>query len=197
MHDDYELAKKALDNSKVIAFPTETVMGFGIYYDDECAYHLLNSIKRRPEDKPYTLMLSSVGDIDKYAYLTIRDRQIINKFMPGPLTMLLKVKEGLPYHVTNGSDVIGIRVPDFKIPLEIINYVGKPLLVPSANRSGMPPLMDSEAVREEFKDELGYVVNGNALNGVPSTIVDFTKSEIKIIREGPISLEDIKKCLEE
>lgn len=193
--NEFELAKKVLESSNVIAFPTETVMGLGVFFDDENAYHKLNEIKRRPEDKPYTLMISSINEIEKYAYLTLRDRQIINRFMPGPLTVLLNAKDNVPSYVTHGTKVIGIRVPDMQIIRDLIEYVGKPLLVPSANRSGQKPLLTFEEVKNEFGNEIGFIYEGNSLNGVPSTIVDLTKGSVKIIREGPISIEDIKRSL--
>ena len=100
--------KKALLDGKVVSFPTETVMGLGVIYDDYQAYNLLNQIKRRPEDKPYTLMLGDKKDIEKYAYLTERERKIIDKFVPGPITLLLKAKEIVPGFVTHNTGIIGL-----------------------------------------------------------------------------------------
>ena len=193
--NEFIFAKKALDESKVIAFPTETVMGLGVYYNDYTAYQLLNKIKGRPEDKPYTLMLGSVDEVDKYAYLSDRDNKIIKAFMPGAITVLLKSKSNVPGYVTHNTGVIGIRVPDFKLIQDLISFCEKPLLVPSANKSGKKPALTSIEVKEIFKDELGYILEGNALGGVPSTIVDLTGEQVKIVREGPISLKDIENVL--
>lgn len=187
--------KKALEESKVVAFPTETVMGLGVFYDDYDAYRLLNSIKRRPEDKPYTLMLGDVNDIEKYAYINDRDKKIIKAFMPGPITMLLKCKDNVPSYVTHNSEIIGIRVPKMLDICQLINYAGKPLLVPSANRSGEKPCLTYQEVIEVFKDEVSYVYHKDALGDKPSTIVDLTGETIKIIREGSISLKDIERSL--
>ena len=191
---EFEIAKSKLDQSQVIAFPTETVMGLGVYFDDRKAYDTLNSIKRRPEDKPYTLMLSNVRDIEKYAFVSDRDRKIIKAFMPGPVTLLLKSKN-VPDYVTHGTGIIGIRVPDMPLVQELINYCGKPLLVPSANRSGDRPALTSFEVKNIFGDELGYVFEEDSLGQKPSTIIDLTSEQVKILREGPISLEDINKVL--
>ena len=95
LRDDFEKAKKVLDNSSVIAFPTETVMGLGVYFDDEKAIKRLNEIKRRPPDKPYSLMLSNSSEIERYAYVDERAKKVIKTFMPGEITILLKVKENL------------------------------------------------------------------------------------------------------
>ena len=188
-------AKRVLENSGVIAFPTETVFGFGVYFDDINAYNLLNQIKRRPEDKPYTMMLSNKEEIEKYAYLTPRDKKIIGAFIPGPITVLLKAKEIVPNHVTHGTGIIGLRVPDMKNIQDLLAFLGKPLLVPSANRSGEKPFLTKEEVRKEFGEEIGYIYPENALGLAPSTIIDLTGDDVKIVREGPLSLEDIRRIL--
>lgn len=192
---EFEIAKKALDESKVIAFPTETVMGLGVYYDDYIAYKLLNEIKGRPEDKPYTLMLGSVSSIEKYAYISNRDKKIIDSFMPGEITILLKSRKNVPNYVTHNTGIIGIRVPNLNLIQNFINYLNKPLLVPSANRSGEKPALTSLEVKEIFNNEVAYVFEGEAKGGVPSTVVDLTGEEVKIVREGPISIKDIQKVL--
>ena len=192
---DFSLAKEVLDNSGVVAFPTETVMGLGIYFDDKKAYDYLNKIKNRPEDKPYTLMLGNKEDISKYAYVSDRDMLIINKCIPGPITLLLKAKENVPGYVTHNTGVIGVRVPDMDLVCNFINYCQRPLLVPSANKSGEKPALTSNEVKKIFSDEVGFIFEGSANGGVPSTIIDLTQEQVKILREGPISINDINKIL--
>ena len=192
---EFEKAEKVLDNSGVIAFPTETVMGLGVYFDDKKAYDYLNEIKRRPEDKPYTLMLSNIKDIEKYAYISDDASKIIKAFMPGSITILLKAKDTVPGYVHHNSGVIGIRVPDVKKTLELLSYLEKPLLVPSANRSGEKPALDSNEVKKIFKDEVGYILEGKSTGGVPSTIVDLAGEQVKILREGPIRESEILSVL--
>ncbi len=194
---EFKLAKNALDDSQVIAFPTETVMGLGVYYDDYKAYNLLNKIKNRPEEKPYTLMLGDVSDISTYAYVDERTNKIINAFMPGSVTLLLRAKENIPGYVTHNTGIIGVRVPNLKQLLDFIKYCGKPLLVPSANKSGEKPAVNSDEVKRIFKEEIKYIFEGQAPGGVPSTIIDLTGEEVKILREGPISKIDIERVLKE
>ena len=181
-------AKEALFNHGVIAFPTETVMGLGVLYNDYEAYQKLNKVKERPEDKPYTLMLHSVSEIEKYAVVDERIRRVINKFMPGPLTILVPVKNNsVPAYVTHGTNVIGMRVPVNKEAREVLLKAELPLLVPSANKSGKQPATSSKEVEEIFGNEIDFIVSGNAQLGVPSTIVDLTKETPKVVREGAIS----------
>ena len=192
---EFEQAKAVLDNSGVVAFPTETVMGLGIYFDDYNAYQYLNKIKNRPEDKPYSMMLGDISDIEKYAFVNDRDFKIIKAFMPGAITVLLNAKDVVPRYVTHNTGVIGIRVPDMDTLLDFIKYCGKPLLVPSANKSGEKPALNSEEAVAIFKNEVGYIFKGTCPGGIPSTIVDLTGEQVKILREGPISFEDIKQVL--
>lgn len=195
LRKDFELAKNALDKSQVIAFPTETVMGLGVYYNDFEAYNLLNKIKCRPEDKPYTLMLGDVNDISKYAYIDERAAKVIRAFMPGEITILLRSKN-VPDYVTHKTGIIGIRVPNLKELQEFLCYIKTPLLVPSANKSGEKPALSSDEVKHIFLNELGYIFEGTAKGGVPSTLVDLTNKEVKIYREGNIKLKDILDVIE-
>ena len=192
---EFEAAKKALESSQVIAFPTETVMGLGVLFNDFNAYNLLNRIKRRPEEKPYTMMLSNKSEISNYAYVDKRAEKVIDAFMPGEITILLKSKDNVPNYVTHGTGVIGVRVPNLPELLEFLNYVKTPLLVPSANRSGEKPALNSDKVKKIFGNELGYVFEGSAKGGIPSALVDLTGEEVKIYREGNIKLADILRAL--
>lgn len=188
-------ASKHLYNHGVVAFPTETVMGLGVIYDDNEAYNRLNIIKNRPEDKPYSLMIPDVSMINQYAEVSLLAQKIINVFLPGPLTILLPAKESLPVWVTHGSGVVGIRVSSHLLTKELLNEVKKPLLVPSANKSGEKPCMTSDEVKIAFKDELNYIIEGEAEGGVPSTIISLINDDIKIIREGEISLQMIMEAI--
>ena len=189
--EEYVFAKLALDSSKVIAFPTETVMGLGVYFDDFIAYQNLNAIKNRPEDKPYTMMVADRDDIEKYAFIDDRAKKIIHSLMPGEVTLLLKAKNNVPSYVTHGTGIIGIRIPNLDDLRGFLRAIGRPLLVPSANKSGEKPAMSSSEVKQIFTDELGYVFDGEANSGRPSTIIDLSGDEVKIIREGNVSLETV------
>lgn len=191
MNKEYKNALETLNNHQVIAFPTETVFGLGVFFDDEKAYHLLNEIKRRKEDKPYTMMLDATNRISDYAFLDEKYLPIINKYMPGSLTILVKSKSNVPAYVTHNTGVIGIRIPSNKEALNLLKYIKKPLLVPSANRRDEKPALNDEEVKTIFGDEIKAVIKGKAIGGLPSTIIDLTGEQIKIVREGPISIEEL------
>ena len=187
----YQLALDALNNHQVIAFPTETVFGLGVFYDDYEAYNLLNKIKRRREDKPYTMMLSCINKISDYAIIDDKYLPIIKKYMPGSLTILVKSKDNVPNYVTHNTGVIGIRIPSNFEALALLKYVGKPLLVPSANRADQKPALNDKEVKDIFGDEVKVIIPGESKSGEPSTIIDLTGDKIKLVRQGPISLDDL------
>ena len=192
LEKEIEIAKEKLLKHGVVAFPTETVMGLGVLYNDREAYDKLNQIKRRPEDKPYTLMVKSVDDLAKYGVINEVTQRVIDAFMPGSITILVPVKENsVPDYVTHNSNVIGMRVPTNLEAISLLEKVEIPLLVPSANRSGEKPALNSDEVKRIFGDELDFVISGEAQNEVPSTIVDLTKEAVKVVREGPIDERDI------
>ena len=195
MNELFEQALEALNNHQVIAFPTETVFGLGVFYDDYEAYQLLNQIKRRREDKPYTMMLSCVNKINDYAIIDDKYLPIIKKYMPGSLTILVKSKDNVPSYVTHDTGVIGIRIPSNFEALALLKYVGKPLLVPSANRVDQRPALNDGEVIDIFGDEIKVIIPGESKSGEPSTIVDLTGEEIKLIRKGPISLEELSRLI--
>ena len=186
------LAKTALEQGGVVAFPTETVMGLGVVFNNRKAYDKLNKVKERPEDKPYTMMVANVEDISKYAIINEATQRVIDAFMPGSITILVNVKKNsVSSYVTHNTDIIGIRIPtniEARVLLEMVNI---PLLVPSANKSGSKPALNSDEVKEIFGSELDFVMPGKAKGEVPSTIVDLTKETPKVVRPGPISEKEI------
>ena len=191
MKNFLEDALKALNDHQVIAFPTETVFGLGVFYDDYQAYNLLNKVKNRHEDKPYTMMLYDINEINKYADVDKKYLPIIKKYMPGSLTILVKAKENVPNYVTHNTKIIGIRIPSNKEALDLLSFVKKPLLVPSANKADQKPALNDEEVKAIFGDEIRVIIPGEAIGGQASTIIDLTGDEIKLIRKGPIPLEEL------
>lgn len=191
--DDIEMIN-GLIKGEVVGFPTETVYGLGCIYDNIDAFNKLVQVKKRPPNKPFTLMLGKDFDFSEYAYLDDNIQRIIDKYVPGAITLLLKPKENLPFQVKLNSVSIGIRVSSNIKLQELIYKVGKPLLVPSANLSGMPPLTKCEDVYNQFKGEIPYIIDDVCLNGAPSTIVDVSnKNKISLIRQGDIPFEEIER----
>ena len=190
-------AAKLLKEGKVIAFPTETVYGLGVVYDDQKAYDSLCQIKRRPPEKPFTLMLADVKEVGKYADLNKQAKALVEAFMPGQFTLITKANEGLPAWCVSNTGNVGIRIADYDLIRDLIRKTGKPLLVPSANRSGEQPATTAYDVVEVFGEELAAVVEGESISNIPSTIVFVGDKYSDVFREGAVKIEDIKRVISE
>lgn len=187
-------APRLLKEGRIIAFPTETVFGLGVRFDDPAAYAELVRVKRRPPDKPFTLMGGDNIDIARYGVVTPAVARVLKAFWPGPLTVLLSPQPGLPEHVTLESGKIGIRVSGDKRVRDLIDETGVPLLVPSANRSGEEPARSEAQVAKIFGEEVAACIRGVCAETKPSTIVDLSsEGQVVLIRAGEISLTDIKE----
>ena len=188
-------AAKILKDGGLIAFPTETVFGLGVVYDNKAAYDRLNAVKRRPPEKPYTMMLADPEDAAKYGDLNEKAKKLVKAFMPGQFTLICKAKTPLPEWCVSKENTVGIRVPDMKVIRDMIREVGKPLLVPSANKSGETPANNDNEALSIFKNEIDAIIKGESNSKTPSTIVLVDGENYKIIREGNVTLEQIKEVL--
>lgn len=195
---DIKSAAKILGDEQVLAFPTETVYGVGVVFDSKLAFGRLVEIKRRPPNKPFSLMCSSLEQAYEYIEVGPRTKKIMEKFLPGEVTVLVKAKEELPEHVTLGTQIIGIRVPRSEFVSCLIAEVGKPLLVTSANKSGEPTTKFYDEVIKTYGDELPGIVKGDCESLIPTTIVNLVEDDkITLVREGPVPFETIKAFWEE
>ena len=184
----------ALQNHKIIALPTDTVYGVGVMYGDLNDLQRLKNAKHRPETKPIPMMVSSIEHMEQVAVVDERVKKIAKQFLPGALTLVLKVKDSVPKEYTNGLDTIAIRIPDEPFILHVIDELNAPLLVTSANQSGAKTALTSDDVLDQLPDIDGLVL-GKCRALQASTIVDCTQENLKILREGPITLEQLEACL--
>jgi len=192
---DYKLAIEYLNNDEVIALPTETVMGLAVKASSLSAYTRLIEIKNRPLNKAFPLIVSSIEEIEKYAYVDEITKKVIEAFMPGPLTIILKKKESVDPRITNNKDTIAIRIPDDKTLLKIVKGLKEPILLTSANKSGEEACITSEEVINIFNDEVPLVIKGKCEYNIASTIVEIKDKSVNIIREGKITKEEIERLI--
>jgi len=193
--NNIEEAIKVLLAGGLLAFPTETVYGLGVLATSKDNYDKLVKAKNRHPDKPFTLMISKTKQVEKYLEVNDLTRKIIDKCMPGALTLILKAKMGVPDYVDHGTGFVGIRMPDDKFVLDLIDTVDEPLFVPSCNKADEPPCINALEVKSAFKDELDACIDGNCNGGVPSTIIKVDGDKITLIRQGNLKLEDIMEAI--
>lgn len=186
-----------IKDGELVSFPTDTIFGVGCIYDQKEAFDKLVALKKRPPEKPFTLMLSNKELIKEFAYVNDRINRVIDSFLPGELTLILKVKNTYPW-VSLNSTTIGIRVSGLKEVCSMIERVNKPLLVTSVNESGQSPLNDFASIKSEFDGKIKAIVNlkGYKNSSTASTIVYMVEDEIKLIRQGKIDYQDIYKVWE-
>lgn len=189
-----ELPKKLLRDGGIIAFPTETVFGLGVRFDKKGSFERLIKVKERPETKPFTMMLGRKEQIFDLAYVDDRQRKVIERLLPGELTIILKKKSCIPDYVTLGGDTIGLRVPGHERLRSFLDEVGVPLLVPSANKSGEPPTKSVDEIIEVFKDEIDCVIDGTTGDSIPSTVVSLVGDKPVILRQGKITKQEIDEA---
>ena len=192
---ELEKISKDLRIGKVAIFPTETVYGIGANVVDESAVKKIYKIKNRPRNKAINVLVSDIKMVWSVAkdILPLEER-IIEEFFPGPLTIILKKNDNVPSVVTAGGETIGVRMPANDIALKIIDKAGIPLATTSANLSGEDSAINMKMLKEKFMPEEVLVIDGGESKiGVASTIIQVENENIKIIRQGSITKEEIEE----
>lgn len=188
-----ELAE-ILKSNGVISVPTDTVFGICARINSKIAHDKLMTVKNRPQNKSLPVMCSNKEQIESVAKLNEKSEKLIKYFMPGPITLVLKKNNNLPSYVTNGKETIAIRMATSPILEKLIIEVGSPLFMTSANQSGKKECTNLDEI-EKNCPLLDGMMEGNVIFSKGSTIVDCTSDEIQILREGPISMEQIKNII--
>ena len=191
--ENIEDVVKVLQHGHVVAFPTETVFGLGVKFGSLEYLEKIYELKKRDHSKAVTLMVAKREDIEQYAYVDEKTKKVINAFMPGMITLILKKKDLIDDSYTAGLKTIGIRIPDDPFVLQLLEKVG-PMLVTSANISGTPALLNDQEVYETFQGRIPLIVKGKCVNNLASTVVQVYE-EVKILRQGLISQEMIEEVL--
>lgn len=177
-------AASVIKNGGLVAFPTETVYGIAVNFLDPSALDKLYKVKNRPRSKPFTIHVSNLEMLGKMGCsLTKEAARLAEKFWPGPLTIILKSKNG---------ESLGFRMPANKVALELIDSAGVPVVAPSANISGGVPPKEAKEVLEQLDGKIDILIDtGKTDLGMESTVLDLTGSEPKILREGAIKKKEI------
>ena len=181
--DQYiNLANDALENGEVIVYPTDTLYGFGVDATNTEAIYKLNRLKGRIQ--PLSIVLESVEHLHDFAKFNDEIETQMNELFPGRYTALLPAKESdLSPFVQNGSQKIGVRIPDHFFPVKLVKLLGKPIITTSINRHGNDPLNDVTQVEIDFPN-VDIFEDSNHSPSKGSTIIDFSSSPPIIIREG-------------
>lgn len=199
--EDSKFIKEAAECIKkdgIVAFPTETVYGLGANaLKAECVKKIFEA-KGRPQDNPLIIHVAS-KEIDKYVKNVPEvAKKLMDKFWPGPLTLILEKRDIVPMQTSANLNTIGIRMPNNKVALELIKESGVPIAAPSANISGRPSPTTIDVCVEDLKGKVDYIIGGEKCDvGLESTIVDCTVEPPLVLRPGGITLEMLRTIRED
>jgi L-threonylcarbamoyladenylate synthase len=195
--DDEQIKKASgiLNNGGLVAFPTETVYGLGADATNAEAVVKIFQAKGRPQDNPLIIHVNNFEMIGEYVKeVPAIAKDIMQKFWPGPLTILLNKSDKIPYATTAGLDSVGVRMPSNIIARQLIAYAAVPIAAPSANISGRPSPTEVERCIEDLMGKVDCIVGGGRCEvGLESTIVDCTVDPPCILRPGAITLDMLKE----
>ncbi len=192
-----ETAASYIKSGGIVAFPTETVYGLGANVFDEAAIAKIFEAKRRPSDNPLIAHVGSLGQISELAEEVPEfAKLLIEKFFPGPLTLVLKRSERVPLLATAGLETVGVRMPASSLANEFLRACGTPVVAPSANLSGRPSPTTWEAVFEDLDGRIDCILQGAPTDiGLESTVVDCSEEVPLILRSGAVSLESLREIV--
>ena len=192
-----EYAASSLKNGNIGIFPTDTVYGIGCDSLNSDSIHKLYTAKKRNLNNPINVLISDFNMLKNFVLpLNNIEKKLIDMFWPGALTIIFKKSNLVPDILTSNLETVGIRMPNNKVCLELINKFGFPIATSSANISKKMPYTDiNDDIINDFKDNVDFIINsGKICSGIPSTIVEVNSNDIIILRNGSISKNDISSA---
>jgi len=192
-------AATLLRDGQIVAFPTETVYGLGADALRPEAVQRIFAAKGRPADNPLIVHVAEVADVEPLvARIDARARLLMERFWPGPLTLVLPKAARVPNQVTAGLDTVAVRLPAHPVALALIRQAAKPIAAPSANRSGRPSPTVARHVYEDMDGRIPLILDGGACTvGVESTVLDLTEEAPVVLRPGGVTPEALRELLGE
>lgn len=190
-------AAEIIKSGGLVAFPTETVYGLGADGLNPIAAAKIFEIKKRPSFNPLILHISEKNDLHKYSlYDDEGIDNLIQKFWPGPLTLVLPKSDLVPDIITSGNDTVAVRMPNHQVALSLIEKSGKPIAAPSANQFGQLSPTEAEHVKKSLGNKVDMILDGGKCKvGVESTIIQFKSGKFYLLRPGGISKEEIENVI--
>ena len=197
---DYSLLAEAAEIIKkggLVAFPTETVYGLGADSFNEAAVKNIFKAKGRPSDNPLISHIADESELSLFAReIPETAYKLIKNFWGGPLTIILKKREGIPDSVTAGLDTVAVRMPSHSIANALIKLSGTPIAAPSANLSGSPSPTTSKHCIDDLYGLVDMIIDGgDSMIGIESTVLDLSGEIPTILRPGEITLDDLKEVI--
>ncbi|MFI4795569.1 L-threonylcarbamoyladenylate synthase, partial [Listeria monocytogenes] len=194
----FQEAAKLLQGGECVAFPTETVYGLGADATNQAAVQKIYEAKGRPSDNPLIVHIARREQMDQFvASYPAKAIQLMEKFWPGPLTVILPLKkDSLATNVSAGLSTVGVRMPEHPVSLALIGTANIPIAAPSANRSGKPSPTTASHVIEDLDGKIAGIIDGGATGvGLESTVIDCSLEIPIILRPGGVTKEQIEQII--
>lgn len=194
-----QVAGDIIREGGLVAFPTETVYGLGADALNASASRKIYEAKGRPSDNPLIVHIAEFSDLEKIAAEIPKEaRMLSDAFWPGPLTMIVRKNDKVPYETTGGMDTVAVRMPNHPVALALIRAGGGYIAAPSANTSGRPSPTLAEHVAEDMAGRIPMILDGGLVGiGIESTIVDLTEDVPMILRPGYITQSMLQEVIGE
>jgi L-threonylcarbamoyladenylate synthase len=198
LHDnEYDEIVSLLRGGGIVAFPTDTAYGIGADPFNAAAVDRIFHIKGRAEAKPILLVVDSIALAEAVIEPSRAFYRVVEKFWPGPLTIVTRAAPSLPQNVTAGTETIGVRWPAAPFATALVSRFGTPITATSANRSGMPSAITADEVRAQLGDRVDALVDGGVLSSrTGSTVLDVTADPPVLVREGPVTFATLAEFFE-
>ena len=184
-------AAQILTNGGIIAYPTDTVYGLGCDIGNKQALDRLYQLKGMPKDHPLAFICPDLSDIAKYAVVENQVYRVLKHFLPGPYCFVLQATREVPKMMLTKQKTVGIRVPNHPVTIAIVRELGRPLISTTASRPGQDPLIDPWEIEQEFTGLDLVIDTGDAGGSVPTTVVDLSQGDVRIVREGAGPVDEL------
>lgn len=186
-------AAEELRDGGVIVYPTDTVYGLGCDITNKRAVERIIRIKGRDPKKPMSFVCSNLTHIARYAQVSNVAYRILKRFLPGPYTFILEASREVPKMLLTKQKTVGIRIPDSKVSLMLVEALGNPILSTSANLTGADPIGHPDEIMDTLGPLTDLVLDSGVLDKTPSTVVSLVGDKIEVLREGAGKIDFFKE----
>ena len=195
-YERIEEAANLIKNDEIVAFPTETVYGLGGNALSDAAIAKIYEAKNRPKDNPFIVHVTTLEQADRVAYVTDDAKALFEKFAPGPITIVLRKKDCVPYSATAGLDTVGIRMPSHPMARAFIDACGLPIAAPSANLSKRVSPTRAKFVYDDMAGRIPLILDGGDCEvGIESTVLSLAGDRPVVLRPGIVTVEKLAEIL--
>lgn len=180
-----------LEDGAVIAYPTDTVYGFGCDLTNRRAIDRIYRLKNMSPKHLLSFVCPDLSEIARYAQVGDKAYRILRRILPGPYTVVLEATREVPKKLLQKRKTVGIRVPDCPVALDLVRAIGRPIISSSVVDGDGDPMQDAVDIRDRYSRQLDAILDGGFIMAEPSTVISLVDDELEVIREGKGSLEGI------